>query len=202
MSQHRAGTKRRRGAAAASVGVGAAVLALSGIWMTSNAAFTAQTDNPGNSWASGTVALTDDDGGSTAMFSESAIAPGDSGSKCLVVTYNGTVGADVKVYATDYAQTNSLGDNLTLTITQGSGGSFGDCTGFTADAVGGTVLGTTTATAFAGASTDFATGLGAWSPSGTGQSKTYKIDWALPAATTDGQGGSVDLGFTWEAQNS
>jgi hypothetical protein len=196
-------TRRRRSRTpvVASAAVAAGLLTLSGVWLNSYAAFTAQTSNPGNQWAAGTVTLSDDDGGSTAMFNVSGLAPGQSGSNCIKVSYGGTLAATVKLYGTAYSQTNTLGDNVTFTITQGTGGAFNGCTGFVADTSTGDVLNAVTATAFATADTDFSTGVGTWAPSGAA-SKTYKVDWSMPSAATAGQGGTINLGFTWEAQNS
>ena len=50
------------------------------VWQASYAAFTAQTTSPGNSWSTGSVALTDDDAGA-AMFSRTGLAPGSSGER-------------------------------------------------------------------------------------------------------------------------
>ena len=68
------------------------------VWQASNAAFSATTSNPGNSWTAGSVTLTDDDGGTspttgTAMFSAAGLVPGSTGSHCIAVTSTGTVPA-------------------------------------------------------------------------------------------------------------
>src|SRR3954469_4901613 len=71
----------------------------------SDAAFTASTANPGNSWETGSIvlaSLTDDDGGATpttgtAMFSATGLQPGDTGENCIAVTSN-TAG-NLRLYA-------------------------------------------------------------------------------------------------------
>ena len=57
---------------------------------------------------------------------------------------------------------------------------------------------------FASASTDFATGLGNWAPTGTGaETRTFQITYTLDANTPNtAQGGTAAIGFTWESQNS
>src|SRR4051812_44560547 len=64
------------------------------VWNASYAAFTATTVNPGNSWSTGSVALSDSQGGSssgatgTALWSgQTNLIPGSTGTKCIKVTY-------------------------------------------------------------------------------------------------------------------
>src|SRR4051794_24363952 len=99
-----------------------------------NAAFTATTTNPGNAFAAGTVALSDDDSG-TALFSLSNLKPGDSTTQCITVTYTGSLGAQLRMYAATTG--TGLGADLNLKLARGTFGTppgNGDCTGFTADA--------------------------------------------------------------------
>jgi hypothetical protein len=172
------------------------------VWHASYSAFSATTDNPTNNWATGSVALTDDDS-STAMFNVSNLKPGATGSKCIAVTSNGTLASTVKLYGTNYNTTNSLASNLDLTITQGNGGGFGSCTGFTALGTGATVYSGTLAS-FGTSATGFANGSGNWAPTGTvGESRTFQFTWTVQSGTPNSaQNGTAALGFTWEAQNS
>ena len=96
----------------------------------SYSAYSATTVSPTSNWATGTVALTDDDA-NAAAFSATNARPGSSGSRCLVVTSNGTLPSQVRVYGTHGSGTTNLAAYLDLTITQGTGGSFGSCDGFT-----------------------------------------------------------------------
>ncbi len=163
----------------------------------SRAAFFDTTTNESNSFAAGTVVLVDDDTGS-AMFSVSNMKPGDSSQTCIAVTYNGTVvPADVVEYVSAGDLTGTgLGTYLNLTIERGTGGSFGNCTGFTAEATdySGTLAG------FAAASTDFASGAGTWAPAAQGESKVYRITATLQDDNA-AQGLNATVTFTWEAQN-
>ena len=172
------------------------------VWQASYSAFSSTTVNPTNNWSAGTVALTDDDS-NTAMFTATNLKPGSTGSKCIAVTSSGSLASTVKLYGTNSATTNALSSSLNLTITQGSGGGFGSCTGYAPLASGSSVY-TGTVAGFATAATNFSTGLGTWAPTGTASETrvfqfTYTLDAAAPNTT---QGGTAALGFTWEAQNS
>src|SRR5215218_3275383 len=68
------------------------------VYQASYAAFTGQTRNSGNEWATGSVKLTDDDNGA-ARFRVDNMLPGDTQTKCIVVTADASVASTVKGYA-------------------------------------------------------------------------------------------------------
>ncbi len=78
----------------------------------------------------GSVSLSDDDS-DTALFTASGLQPGDTRTSCIVVTSTGSLPSTVKLYGTDPATTNALSSSLHVTVTEGTGGSFGKCSGFT-----------------------------------------------------------------------
>src|SRR5712691_202461 len=86
------------------------------------AAFVDTTETPSNSWVTGSVALSDDDGGS-ALFSSAAMVPGDTITKCIVVTYPAAAGrapkVDVRLYATSVSTTNAMSGSLTTAVDVG-----------------------------------------------------------------------------------
>lgn len=174
------------------------------VWQASYAAFSSTTTNPTSNWTAGTVALSDDDS-VTALFTAASLKPGSTGTKCIVVTSAGTLASAVKLYGTTYSTTNALGSYVNLVIDEGAGGTFASsgptsCTGFTSasnDFTG-------TLAAFAAGNTNFASGVSAWAPSGSGsESKTFRIAYTIDAATPNtAQGGTAAMGFTWEAQTS
>ena len=166
----------------------------------SYSAYSSTTSNPTSNWASGTVNLKDDS--SSALFSASNLKPGSTGTKCIAVTSTGSLPSAVKLYGTNYATTNGLGAAITLKVEQGTGGSFGSCTGFTAQTTNGTLF-NDTLTAFS-AKSGFASGLGDWTPTGSGsETKVYKFTYSLSSSAADStQGGTASIGLTWEAQNS
>lgn len=185
------------------VAVPVALLASGLVVATSSySAFSATTSNPTNNWSAGIVNLTDDDA-NVAMFTATKLKPGDTGTKCIAVTSTGNVPALVKLYGTNPARTNALDTYLKLKVQQGSGGSFGDCTGFTLAATGSSVFDGTLA-GFGTAATSYPNGLDNWATTGTAsESRTYKFTYTVDTATPNSaQGGTASIGFTWESQNT
>lgn len=168
----------------------------------SSAAFSGTTSNPGNAWTTGKVALTDDDGGTdatsgTALFSATGLEPGSTGTRCIAVTSQSTVPATLKLYATGVTTTKAVSTYLRLTIEQGTGGSFADCTGFTAASTDFTG----TLAAFA-AKSDFSTGVGAYALAGTPpETRTYRVTYLLDSAAPNStQDGTASANLVWEAR--
>jgi hypothetical protein len=196
---------RRRNARLVTVGAVVAGLAASGalVWHASYSAFAATTSNPTSNWSAGTVALSNDAPSNTAMFAATNLKPGSTGTKCIAVTSAGSLPSAVKLYGTNPATTNSLSSSINLSITQGTGGGFGSCTGFTALQTGSSVYSGTLA-AFGTSATNYATGVGSWTPTGSGsETRVYQITYTLdPATPNTAQGGTASIGLTWEAQNS
>jgi hypothetical protein len=164
------------------------------VWQSSYAAFSSTTDNPTSNWTTGTVSLSDDDS-SGALFTATGLAPGMTGTKCILVTSSGSLASTVKLYATGLSGT--LGTDINLVVAEGTPGNFTSCGSFA-----GTTLYTGTVAGFAGASSSFATGVSSWAPTGSGSaSKTFRFVYTVNSAST-AQGATAGLGFTWEAQNS
>ena len=163
----------------------------------SSAAFSDTTDNTSNSFAAGDVILSDNDSGS-AMFAVTNMAPGDGDTECIVVTYEGSLDANVKLYGAVTAG-DGLETYLDVVIERGSGGTFGDCTGFSSSETvySGTLAG------FAATHTDFGSGAGTWAPSGGApdDDMTYRVQVTLQD-DNGAQGLSATASFTWEAQNT
>jgi hypothetical protein len=164
--------------------------------------FTATTQNAGNEISTGTVALSDNDAG-TALFNVTGAKPGDSWTRCIKVSYNGSLPADVHLYLANV--TGPLSQHLNLTITQGTqpASTFPSCTGFTPDARG--VIFTGPAATTAAGSWDFGlpvapAGETQWHP---GDTLVFKLDLALDPATPDTSQGSTTGSQTivWEARS-
>jgi hypothetical protein len=190
--------RRRRILALASIPLGLMASGLF-VWQASQAAFTATTVNPANSWTAGTVTLTDDDTG-TAMFAATGLTPGSTGTKCIEVTYNGTIAASgVRLYGGSTPGTPDLSPYLDLTIDEGSGATFAaGCGSF----VLGSNLYTGTLGTFASTRTNYASGVSAWAPAAAGAKKVYRFTYTLDAATPDSaQGGTATATFNWEARS-
>lgn len=174
--------------------VGALVAVSAMVGHSSTAAFTASTDNVGNSWTAGTVSLTND-APATALFSQRGLVPGSTGSRCVVVTYGGNVPSAVRLYGAVTGGTG-LGSYLHVTVARGSGAKR-DCSDFSSKES----LYSGTLAAFAGAHLGFGSGVGSWVPTGPAQSSTYRIAWSLEDDNA-AQSRSVQATFTWEAQNT
>jgi hypothetical protein len=164
--------------------------------------FGATTQNAGNEISTGTVTLSDNDNGS-AMFNITNAKPGDSWTRCIKVTYHGSLPADVHMY--NQNGTSPLGAHLQVTLTQGTQADavFPDCTGFTPDATGALFTGPM----LTGRPPSFEAGLPvvpagetAWQP---GASLVFKLDVTLDPAAPDAAQGSATGSMTtvWEARN-
>lgn len=176
------------------------------IWQSSYAAFTGTTRNSGNDWATGSVALTDDDSGS-ARFQVTNMLPGDSETKCIKVTANASSPGEVRAYVVNsVASTTGLEQRIKVTVNSGDGGSFADCTGFVAHTTGNPVIADTALSTLAGAST-YANGVGGWDVVSGTQSRTYQITWTfdttgLTQPQIDAyQGSHTGIDLQWELQS-
>ena len=163
-------------------------------------AFTSTTTNSGNSFASGTVSLADNDAGA-AMYSVANQKPGDSVTRCIKVDYIGSVDADVKLYTP--STIGSLGQYVDVQVRPGTGNpSFSGCTGFTPDAAD--IYNDT----LANFPTSYATGiLDAGPGSNTkwlaNDSVVYRFTVTLRSSAPDAAQGLTtgSHAFTWEARS-
>jgi predicted ribosomally synthesized peptide with SipW-like signal peptide len=167
------------------------------------AAFSSTTSNSGNSFASGTVSLSDNDSGA-AMLSLSNAKPNDSSTGCITVQYGGSLSANVHMYG---STTGSLPTYLDLTITQGTGTvSFGSaCSGFSA----GTQIYSGTLANFSSTYTSYSSGISltnengsvTWTNGPPNDYNVYKFVISLEN-NNSAQGLSGTASFTWEAENT
>jgi len=167
-------------------------------------AFSSTTSSASNQFASGSVVLADNDLGAS-MYSVSNAVPGESVSKCIKVSYSGSLDADVRLYTT--STIGSLGQYIDLTITPGSQATstFPSCTGFTADSGGALYSGTlaafgTTKNSYANGVVDYPGATTKWS---TGGSVVYQITATLQSSAPDAAQGLTTGShtFSWEARN-
>jgi hypothetical protein len=162
-------------------------------------AFVGRAPNTGNTFASGSLELGDNDG-DAAMLSLAGAKPGDTDTSCITVRSKGTLDADVRLYATT---AGTLPPYLTATITRGTGSwsAFDNCAGFAADAGGGVLY----SGPLSAIGTDWATGIvdalaGAAEVWTAGEEHTYRIS-VTPSADPRGQGKTGTATFTWEARS-
>lgn len=165
------------------------------VWGGTTAAFTSTTPTGSNSWATGSVTLSDDDGGA-AMFAVTGLVPGSTGSNCITVSYTGNVATAVRLYASASSDASTVAQYVDLTIQEGTGGGFGSCAGFSSSA---TIFSGTLST-FTSTKTAYANGVGTWAPSSTA-STIYRVTYTLNASTPSSkQGVSTTATLQWEAQ--
>ncbi len=209
-----------RNVLAAAVPVGL-VLSAAVVWQSTSAAFTASTENSGNSWQAGSVTLADSDRGA-ALFdpaNDGAIRPGVPRSRCLRVDYTGDLPADIKLYVTTPAGTltTSLDDYLVMSVEQGRNVVATTpvdpgCADFLPTTGGPTFVYNTTSAGDAGADQNrtmsdlkthasFATGLPVGAAVPKDVSLTFRITYQVTGVNA-AQGTSTKATFTWEAQNS
>jgi predicted ribosomally synthesized peptide with SipW-like signal peptide len=189
----------------------AAVFSAVGTW----SAFSATTSNSDNSFAAGTVELSDNDSAS-ALLSFSAAVPGQSASGCIMVTYTGSLPATVRLYGTTGG--TGLDPYLNLTVTRRTipplpgrdppPPTFGDCTNFTADTTDWAGLGP--GVLYEGTLQDFADdytgGVKDGDPASpeiwtTNAIHAYKVTVTL-TDNDSAQGKNATQTFTWEARNT
>ncbi len=195
-------TARTRRLATLVVGPTAILVAGLLVWQGSTAAFTADTRNIGNNWQTGSVLLSDDDLGAAA-FRVDGVAPGQTGTKCIVVTSESTIPGEVRVYVGNLGA-HGLENNILVGMETGTGGSFNDCTGFNP-------TGNLPAVSLADIAANdysYATGVLPWVTTGTpGETKSYRATWTfdvtgLTETQVDAlQGMSASIDVEWEIQS-
>ncbi len=167
-------------------------------------AFSSQTTNSGNTFAAGTVNLSDNDAGA-AMYNVSNKKPGDTVTQCITVTYSGSLDADVKLYTA--STIGALGPYVNLTIDKGTatGATFPGCGTYTSQAT----IYSGTLSAFASAHNSFSNGVAANPGSATkwvtSDSLVYRFTLTLADNNSANGGGSAlstgSHDWTFEAQN-
>jgi predicted ribosomally synthesized peptide with SipW-like signal peptide len=164
------------------------------------AAFSATSLNAGNTFAAGTVQLSDNDAGSS-MYGVTNRVPGNSVTTCIRVTYSGTLAADVKLYSPTSVDT--VDQYLDLTVDKGSmpaGTAFPNCTGFSSEST----IFTGTVNAFKSSNGSYGAGIaanpGAQSRWNQNDTLVYRFTVTLQNSLA-AQGLTSTTAFTWEARN-
>lgn len=136
------------------------------------------------------VPLTDDDGGA-ALFATGSMVPGTApAQRCLTVSYAGEPSVGT-IYLAATGVSGSLQGHLQLKVERGTGGSFDDCTGFTASA---TVFDGTLAD-LKNAGSDVPETSTGWNPA-TDESRTFRFSVKVQDVPT-AQGQSAAGTFEW-----
>lgn len=174
------------------------------VWHSSYAAFSGSTRSSGNSWSTGSVALTDDDAGA-ARFQAANLVPGATDTRCIKVTATATVPGVVKGYALNAVRSGlGLEDHILISVNEGTGGSYASCTGFTSSASLITDMPLSTLAGFG----DYAHGMGGWAVNAGSQSRTYEVTWkfdttGMTQSQLDAlQNAQTGIDIQWELQSS
>jgi len=172
----------------------------------SYAVFTATTGNAGNSFASGTVVIEDNDSNS-AMLALANAKPGDADTSCIRIEYTGSLDSTVRLYG---SVSGGLADYLTLTVTRGtdSSPSFDSCANFAPDATN--YIGAGNGVVFSGPLSAFPASYAAgivdptsgtpetWSEN---EAHSYRFVVTLQDVNA-AQGLTGNAAFTWEARST
>jgi hypothetical protein len=161
-------------------------------------AFSSTASSGTNTFASGSVQLTSNGTGAV-LFNMPLMAPGTGASRCVEVTYTGSLPADVQFYG---AFTGTFAPYLDTVVTRGtfpgSAPAANACTGFVADTVSGDVFSgpldglPTLVVPFHDPATSWV----------TDDVHVYKVDVTLPAnAPAASQGLTTSGSLTWQADN-
>jgi signal peptidase I len=166
-----------------------------------HAKYGALTATGSNSWTSGTVTF-GANSPAGALFADAGAIPGTIDSKCVVVSYTGSLTSQVHEYVPTLTLTGALGTNLIVQIRSGTGASS-TCSDFAATTTDYNTTGlsdtTKTLSALSTASYDYASGVGSWSAT-TGTTRTYQVSWILLPADNAAAGGTASFSLVWEAR--
>lgn len=171
-------------------------------------AFSSTTENTGNSFASGTVIISDNDGGGTSpMLSFANASPGTTDTSCITVTYTGSLPSSVRLFGTTAG--TGLDQYLNLVVTRGTGAAgFDDCTGFSPDATD--YVGSGNGVVYSGTLQSFPDAYGsaivdplAGSPESWTNPESHQYRFAVTVQdNNNAQGLNASQSFTWEARNN
>jgi hypothetical protein len=199
--------RRRRRALRAVTPLAALLVAALLIWQGSNAAFSASTYNTGDSWATGSMVLTNNGGGTTyagttaALFTEGNKKPGDTGVKCITIHSGGTLPGSLRLFHGTITGANSaaLAPYIDLAIDAQAIGAAANvdatCAGYTGGTGGAVFNGTLAAMPMT-----YAAANGTAMAGGT-ERVAYRIAWTINTNAPNAvQNSSAITDLTWEIQ--
>lgn len=137
------------------------------------------------------AAVADDDAG-TALFQLTALVPGETQTRCITVSHDGPTPDGIRL--TGSADGGDLRQFLRFSVEKGSGGHFGDCSGFA-----GTQVFEGSLAEFVGLHHDYESGLVTLTPTQPG-STTFRLRVTLDDVAA-AQGKTATASFAWEARS-
>jgi uncharacterized repeat protein (TIGR01451 family)/predicted ribosomally synthesized peptide with SipW-like signal peptide len=167
-------------------------MATAGVMAGSYAAWTAQTNNPGNAVTAGTLGMTNSKSAAS-VFSASNVVPGDTGSDTVTVTNSGTVPMSVTL-SQDAISATGIETSLGLKVHDDTRNwCYWPNTGAGACATYGAWDGSATLTNLALGATS---GAAQWP---AGEAHTFTISWQLSAASPNSdQGKAGSFRLVWD----
>jgi hypothetical protein len=161
------------------------------------AAFSDTTVRASNSFAGGTVTLSSNSA-ATPIYALTYRSPGDSGERCVKVTYSGSLDSTVRLYRSSFTSGTGLDAYITLTVARGTGDQA-DCSDFSSAAtVYSGTLAAFPSTYAEGLALTNAGDAATWS---TGNAVTYRVTATLQNNTAAQGLATGTHSFTWEARN-
>jgi hypothetical protein len=175
-------------------------------------AFSSSSTNTGNEFKAGTVVLGSNDGGQPMYAGVSSVKPGQAITRCVAVSYTGSLASNVRLYTTD-SSIGALGKYVDVTVTpghwSGSAATFPGCTNF---APNGAAVYSGTLENFQQGKNSFANGVALDGPAtsywATGNTVVYQFSYTLQdpnSANSSDPNAPVTTGlhsFKFEAQNN
>ena len=171
-------------------------------------AFSSTTDNSGNTFAAGTVYVSDNDAGS-AMYNVTNQKPAQTTTRCIVLTYTGTLASDVKLYTTSSVN-SPPSQYIDFTVEKGTfpgaPPAFPSCTGY----ISGSTIYSGTLANFASTKNSYANGIAAYPGAQTQWNQNDTLVYRFTLTLQDNNNANAGSGagyatgshsFTWEAQN-
>jgi hypothetical protein len=196
--------RRRRRALRAATPIAALLIAALLVWQGSNAAFSASTNNTNDAWATGSMTLANNGGGTTfsgttaALFTESNLKPGSTGVKCITVESGGSLAGSLRLYRGTVSGTNgaALAGFVDLTITAAAVSSGTNvqsgCAGFPGSS-------TTVYTGTLNGMPSTYAAASSMALAGGTERVAYRISWGINASAGNSvQGSSAIADLTWE----
>jgi hypothetical protein len=163
-------------------------------------AFSSSTDNPGNNVTAGSVAISDNDGG-TAAYNMTNAKPGQSSTPfCIHVSYTGSLDSDVKLFTP--SAVGALAPYVTLKVESGAQAvPNSNCSTFVADSTLFNSSLDTFPTSYAGGVLD--SGPAAATKWSNGDSVDYRVTATLSSSAPDTAQGATTGSHTirFEARN-
>lgn len=187
-----AAPSRRRAVVVSGALVAGLLLSSAAVAQRTEAAFS-DTTQTGATWTSGTVTLSGDPTGT--VLDLTGLQPGDTGSRCVAVTYTGTaVPVDIRLYTADVVDPDDLGSHVDVEVTYINNPGATPCASMV-----GTVIFSGSFHALTTTALGHGTGLGTWTAYSAPATRFYRFRYTVGAQPP--QDATLELDLVWEARS-